>query len=182
MVAATDLAADRGLSIWDAVVLAASAEAECRLLLSEDLQTGFTWRGVTVVNRSCRRLIRCYRHCYRKPRGNRRQGGWSARADALGDTTSSRRQRISNSFRSLGPRHGPLIRKIQAVPFCKRSCVLLAKSGRVLQLDFPAECLELCEVNRNVATRLLMAGRCLTPVSDIVQLLWLQTPNLKTVS
>ena len=32
------------------VVLAASAEVECRLLLSEDLQEGFTWRGVTVTN------------------------------------------------------------------------------------------------------------------------------------
>jgi predicted nucleic acid-binding protein len=31
-------------------VLAASAEAGCRLLLSEDLQEGFTWRGVTVTN------------------------------------------------------------------------------------------------------------------------------------
>lgn len=50
MVSATDLAADHGLSIWDSVVLAASAEAECRLLLSEDLQEGFTWRGVTVTN------------------------------------------------------------------------------------------------------------------------------------
>ena len=45
-----DLASDRGLTIWDSVVLAASAEAECRLLLSEDLQEGFTWRGVTVAN------------------------------------------------------------------------------------------------------------------------------------
>ncbi len=49
MVSATDLAADHGLTIWDSVVLAASAEAECRLLLS-DLQEGFTWRGVTVTN------------------------------------------------------------------------------------------------------------------------------------
>ena len=47
MVNATDLASDHGLTIWDSVVLAASAEAECRLLLSEDLQEGFTWRGVT---------------------------------------------------------------------------------------------------------------------------------------
>jgi predicted nucleic acid-binding protein len=47
---ATDLAADHGLTIWDSVVLAASAEAGCRLLLSEDLQDGFTWRGVTVTN------------------------------------------------------------------------------------------------------------------------------------
>ena len=31
-------------------VAAASAEAECRLLLSEDLEEGFTWRGVTVTN------------------------------------------------------------------------------------------------------------------------------------
>ncbi|HEV2687411.1 MAG TPA: PIN domain-containing protein [Bryobacteraceae bacterium] len=50
MVHATDLASDHGLSIWDSVILAASAEAGCRLLLSEDLQEGFTWRGVTVTN------------------------------------------------------------------------------------------------------------------------------------
>ena len=50
MVSATDLASDHGLTIWDSVVLAAAAEAECRLLLSEDLQEGFTWRGVTVAN------------------------------------------------------------------------------------------------------------------------------------
>jgi predicted nucleic acid-binding protein len=50
MVNAADLACDHGLTIWDAVVLAASAEAECRLFLSEDLQAGFTWRGVTVIN------------------------------------------------------------------------------------------------------------------------------------
>lgn len=50
MVDAMDLASDHGLSIWDSVVLAASAEAGCRLLLSEDLQDGFTWRGVTVTN------------------------------------------------------------------------------------------------------------------------------------
>jgi predicted nucleic acid-binding protein len=50
MVGATDLASMHGLTIWDSVVLAAAAEAECRLLLSEDLQEGFTWRGVTVTN------------------------------------------------------------------------------------------------------------------------------------
>lgn len=50
MVNAADLACDYGLTIWDAIVLAASAEAECRLFLSEDLQLGFTWRGVTVIN------------------------------------------------------------------------------------------------------------------------------------
>ena len=56
MVSATDLAADHGLTIWDSVVLAASAEAECRLLLSEHLQDGFTWRGVTVTNPFAARL------------------------------------------------------------------------------------------------------------------------------
>lgn len=50
MINATDLSADHGLTIWDSVVVSAAAEAECRLLLSEDLQDGFTWHGVTVVN------------------------------------------------------------------------------------------------------------------------------------
>jgi len=48
--AAIDVAVDHKLSIWDAIILAASAEAGCRLLLSEDLQDGFTWNGVTVAN------------------------------------------------------------------------------------------------------------------------------------
>ena len=47
---AADLATDHQFGIWDAVVLASAAEADCRLLLSEDLQEGFTWRGVTVTN------------------------------------------------------------------------------------------------------------------------------------
>jgi predicted nucleic acid-binding protein len=38
------------LRIWDAVILAAAASAGCRLLLSEDMQEGFTWNGVTVTN------------------------------------------------------------------------------------------------------------------------------------
>ena len=50
LLAAIDLAVDHRLSIWDAVILSAAAEAECRLLLSEDMQEGFSWRGVTVVN------------------------------------------------------------------------------------------------------------------------------------
>lgn len=50
MIGAAELAAVHGLAIWDSVVLSAAAEAGCRLLLSEDLQNGFTWRGVTVVN------------------------------------------------------------------------------------------------------------------------------------
>ncbi len=50
MTAATDLATDHQLGIWDAVILSASSHSGCRLLLSEDLQHGFTWGGVTVVN------------------------------------------------------------------------------------------------------------------------------------
>jgi predicted nucleic acid-binding protein len=50
LVAALDVAADHGLSIWDAIILSAASEAGCRLLLSEDMQEGFTWGGVTVVN------------------------------------------------------------------------------------------------------------------------------------
>ena len=50
LLAATDLTRTRQLGMWDAVVLSAAAHARCRLLLSEDLQDGFTWRGVTVTN------------------------------------------------------------------------------------------------------------------------------------
>jgi predicted nucleic acid-binding protein len=50
MLAAADLAMDHQLGIWDAVILSAASQARCRLLLSEDLQDGFTWGGVTVVN------------------------------------------------------------------------------------------------------------------------------------
>ena len=48
--AALDLAADHGLQIFDALILAAAAEARCDLLLSEDLQDGFAWRGLVVTN------------------------------------------------------------------------------------------------------------------------------------
>ena len=50
MLAAADLATDHQLGIWDAVILSAAAQSGCRLLLSDDLQEGFTWAGVTVVN------------------------------------------------------------------------------------------------------------------------------------
>jgi predicted nucleic acid-binding protein len=50
MLAAADIATAHQLAIWDAVVLSAAAEARCRLLLSEDLQEGFTWKGVTITN------------------------------------------------------------------------------------------------------------------------------------
>jgi predicted nucleic acid-binding protein len=50
MIDAIDLAVDHRLRIWDSVMMSVAAESGCRLLLSEDLQNGFTWRGVTVVN------------------------------------------------------------------------------------------------------------------------------------
>jgi predicted nucleic acid-binding protein len=50
LVSALDVAADHDLSIWDAIILSAASAAGCRLLLSEDLQDGFTWNGVTVAN------------------------------------------------------------------------------------------------------------------------------------
>jgi predicted nucleic acid-binding protein len=49
LLAAVDLATHQ-FGIWDAVILSAAAEAECQLLVSEDMQAGFSWRGVTVVN------------------------------------------------------------------------------------------------------------------------------------
>ncbi|APO71863.1 PilT domain-containing protein (plasmid) [Rhizobium gallicum] len=50
MQTAVDLATDHRFGIWDAVILSASSQAGCRLLLSQDMQEGFTWGGVTVVN------------------------------------------------------------------------------------------------------------------------------------
>ena len=50
MTTAVDLATRHRLAIWDAVILSAAAEARCDYLLSEDMQDGFVWRGVMIVN------------------------------------------------------------------------------------------------------------------------------------
>lgn len=50
MLAAADLAVTHQLGIWDAVIVSAAAEADCNLLLSEDMQDGFIWQGVTIAN------------------------------------------------------------------------------------------------------------------------------------
>ena len=47
---ALDLTVVHQMPIWDALILAVAAEQRCRILLSEDFQDGFTWRGITVVN------------------------------------------------------------------------------------------------------------------------------------
>ena len=49
MRAALDLAVDHQMPTWDALILSVSADQKCRVLLSEDFQHGFTWRGVTVL-------------------------------------------------------------------------------------------------------------------------------------
>lgn len=47
---ALSLASAHQLQIWDAVILAASANLGAELLLSEDMHHGFIWRSTTVVN------------------------------------------------------------------------------------------------------------------------------------
>jgi predicted nucleic acid-binding protein len=47
---AFDLSVNHEFRMWDALVVAVAAENRCRIVLSEDLQHGFTWRGVTIVN------------------------------------------------------------------------------------------------------------------------------------
>lgn len=47
---AMELVATHRLGFWDAVILAGAAQAGCRLLLSEDMQDGFIWRGVAIRN------------------------------------------------------------------------------------------------------------------------------------
>ena len=48
--AAMDLAIDHRLQLWDSLIMAVAAERHCRMILTEDLQNGVIWRGLTVVN------------------------------------------------------------------------------------------------------------------------------------
>jgi predicted nucleic acid-binding protein len=48
LIEAMELATTHRLAVWDSVMLASAAQADCRMLLSEDMQDGFTWRGVTI--------------------------------------------------------------------------------------------------------------------------------------
>jgi predicted nucleic acid-binding protein len=47
-IAAADLVVDHQLQFWDALIVTASADAGCSLLLSEDMQHGFVARGLTI--------------------------------------------------------------------------------------------------------------------------------------
>lgn len=50
LMSAMDISADHGLQIWDSLIMAVAARENCRLLITEDLHDGFTWRGVTVAD------------------------------------------------------------------------------------------------------------------------------------
>ncbi len=50
MVDALDLVSIHGLQVFDAIILACSEQSRASVLLSEDMQHGFRWRGVTVIN------------------------------------------------------------------------------------------------------------------------------------
>jgi predicted nucleic acid-binding protein len=50
VLAAADLVVDHKLQFWDALILTAAANAGCTMLLSEDMQSGFVTRGLTVIN------------------------------------------------------------------------------------------------------------------------------------
>jgi predicted nucleic acid-binding protein len=47
---AFELVQKHRLQFWDSMIIAAAAQAGCTLLLSEDMQDGFTAGGVTIVN------------------------------------------------------------------------------------------------------------------------------------
>jgi len=47
---AAGLAVAHGLQFFDAVIVAAAAAGGAAILLSEDMQNGFKWHGVTIVN------------------------------------------------------------------------------------------------------------------------------------
>ncbi len=47
---ALHLATNHKLQIWDAIIVATSKEHGCKALLSEDMQDGFLWQGIEVIN------------------------------------------------------------------------------------------------------------------------------------
>ena len=47
---AMTMSTDHPMQIFDAMIMAAADEAGAHVLLSEGLQDGFTWRGLTVCN------------------------------------------------------------------------------------------------------------------------------------
>lgn len=50
LTASFDLVVTHRFQSWDAIILTAAAQSECRFLLSEDMQDGFVHRGTTIVD------------------------------------------------------------------------------------------------------------------------------------
>ncbi len=50
LVDAMDLAAKHSMQTYDSIILASAASSGCTILYSEDMQHGFVWNGVMVVN------------------------------------------------------------------------------------------------------------------------------------
>ena len=50
MLSAMQLLTQHRLQAFDCIIFASAAEAGADILLSEDMQHGFTWRGVTIIN------------------------------------------------------------------------------------------------------------------------------------
>jgi predicted nucleic acid-binding protein len=53
---AADLMAIHHVTVWEAIMVAAAAEADCRLLLSQSFGAGIVWSDVTVTNPFADRL------------------------------------------------------------------------------------------------------------------------------
>ena len=50
MASAIHLSIDHGFQIWDALIVETARDAGCDVLLSEDMQHGFYWGGLTIIN------------------------------------------------------------------------------------------------------------------------------------
>ncbi len=59
--AAGELMVGHNLQVWDSVMLAAAWAGGASVFLSEDLQDGFKWRGVTVANPFAEKPIKMVR-------------------------------------------------------------------------------------------------------------------------
>jgi predicted nucleic acid-binding protein len=66
-VAAGELMTDHALQAWDSIVLAAAWTGGANVLLSEDMQDGFRWRGVTIANPFAEKPIQIVRDILGRP-------------------------------------------------------------------------------------------------------------------
>ena len=60
-IAAGELMSKHELQVWDSMILAAAWVGRASVLLSEDMQDGFKWRGVTVANPFAERPLKVVR-------------------------------------------------------------------------------------------------------------------------